>query len=496
MNHARRNLFVASSAGLSAAAAYTLTRPAAAQFQPVVAALDCTRLNVKRGPYYATGNGTTDDTTAIQNAINDAQTQGKVVFFPAGTYAVDGLSVTGAVFLEGVAGKCVLRPFGTPSTLLHVDGATRCSIFGLIFDGRDSNGARIQLGTPSLVRVTQSNHVHLDTCAVRYSYEEGVRWEDNTDGSISRCHFNQNATTAIRSENSLHVRIEGNAIRNGGTVPRVSSGAKEGNGIRIWHDVQEHDGAMVLDNHIWDMFVEDPNSQLGTGCGSSGNGISIYRADNVIASGNRIHDCAYSALRSNRAAGTQFIGNSCRNLGETAIWVEATGSTDVNDGFGAVVSDNIVDTAVRGISLTNFNNDGRLVTCQGNVLRNLGSGAYHPIATGCSSGYCASALKVEAQSVVSGNVIETSTTLGISVGKGSFLSEVIVSNNIIRGLAGAMDYGIAVSDQFTGGASGMVVLGNVISGASLGGLATDTGGCVYTPGLPSHVIAAEHNPSV
>jgi glucan 1,3-beta-glucosidase len=36
----------------------------------------------------ATGNGVTDDTTALQNAINSATSAGKVVFFDAGTYLV------------------------------------------------------------------------------------------------------------------------------------------------------------------------------------------------------------------------------------------------------------------------------------------------------------------------------------------------------------------------------------------------------------------------
>lgn len=43
-------------------------------------------LNVKA--YGAVGNGVTDDTTAIQNAINAARTQAKVLLFPEGTYKV------------------------------------------------------------------------------------------------------------------------------------------------------------------------------------------------------------------------------------------------------------------------------------------------------------------------------------------------------------------------------------------------------------------------
>lgn len=44
--------------------------------------------NVKTAPYFATGDGTTDDGAAIQKALNDAHSQGGVVYFPAGTYLI------------------------------------------------------------------------------------------------------------------------------------------------------------------------------------------------------------------------------------------------------------------------------------------------------------------------------------------------------------------------------------------------------------------------
>ena len=42
--------------------------------------------NVKN--YGAAGDGTTDDTTAIQNAINAMPNTGGVVFLPPGTYKI------------------------------------------------------------------------------------------------------------------------------------------------------------------------------------------------------------------------------------------------------------------------------------------------------------------------------------------------------------------------------------------------------------------------
>ena len=60
-------------------------------------------INVKTAPYNVTGNGTTDDTAAIQAAINAANvsTTKKVVYLPAGLYLVSTLYIPSAVSLIG-----------------------------------------------------------------------------------------------------------------------------------------------------------------------------------------------------------------------------------------------------------------------------------------------------------------------------------------------------------------------------------------------------------
>lgn len=53
--------------------------------------------------YGAVGNGVADDTTAIQAAINSAQSRGGIVFFPAGSYKITStLNITNGVKLRGV----------------------------------------------------------------------------------------------------------------------------------------------------------------------------------------------------------------------------------------------------------------------------------------------------------------------------------------------------------------------------------------------------------
>lgn len=77
--------------------------------------LDSMVINVKHPTYGATGNGTTDDTTAIQNAINAAAstagvfTGGKTVLIPAGVYLVTSIILKHLVTLQGTGRGTILK---------------------------------------------------------------------------------------------------------------------------------------------------------------------------------------------------------------------------------------------------------------------------------------------------------------------------------------------------------------------------------------------------
>ena len=90
----------------------------------------------------------------------------------------------------------------------------------------------------------------------------------------------------------------------------------------------------------------------------------MFRAGNVIVRGNRIRNCAFSAVRGNAASGLHVEGNSIADTREVAIYAEF--------GFeGALIAGNTIDGAAIGVSVTNFNEGGRLAVVQGNIIRNL-----------------------------------------------------------------------------------------------------------------------------
>jgi hypothetical protein len=68
-------------------------------------------INVKSAPYSATGNGSTNDTAAVQAAIDAAEAAGGgIVYFPLGTYLCNGLTIAGNnITLLGQGWGSVLR---------------------------------------------------------------------------------------------------------------------------------------------------------------------------------------------------------------------------------------------------------------------------------------------------------------------------------------------------------------------------------------------------
>ena len=89
---------------------------------------DCGYVNVRSYPYNATGDGITDDTHSIQQALNDVgNLGGGIVFVPEGNYLIaTHLIIPRATVLKGVASH-VQKQWGDPKTKIVV-GTTLLAI--------------------------------------------------------------------------------------------------------------------------------------------------------------------------------------------------------------------------------------------------------------------------------------------------------------------------------------------------------------------------------
>jgi uncharacterized secreted repeat protein (TIGR03808 family) len=142
-----------------------------------------------------------------------------------------------------------------------------------------------------------------------------------------------------------------------------------------------------------------------------------------------------------------MAGNSVSDVREVAFYAEF--------GFeGALIANNTIDGAAIGVSVTNFNEGGRLAVVQGNIIRNLLPRRPPGTDAGDAAGV---GISVEADSTVTGNVVENAPTAGIMVGWGHYLRDIAVTGNVVR----KADIGIAVS--VVPGAGTALIANNVIA---------------------------------
>jgi uncharacterized secreted repeat protein (TIGR03808 family) len=409
----RRHLIGASAAGALAMSAD------AARAAPLTSALgrDATQYGVRPG-------SPDDQTKALQRAIDEAARAQVPLALPPGIYRTGMLRLQNGTQLIGVRGATRLV-FTGGASLLQGEGAGSVQLANITLDG----GGIALAARRGLVHCLGGRDIRITDCEISGSGGNGI-WFEQVSGDVSGNIITNIASTAIVSFDAQGLLVSRNTI----------TGTND-NGIEILRTAVGDDGTLVLDNRI-----EDIKAGPG-GSGQYGNAINAFRAGNVIVRGNRIRNCDYSAVRGNSASNIQITGNSVSNVREVALYSEFAFE-------GAVIANNTVDGAALGVSVCNFNEGGRLAVVQGNIIRNLLP--KRPIGTAPDDD-AGVGIYVEADTSVSGNVIENAPSFGIIAGWGKYLRDVVISGNVIRNSF----VGIGVS--VVSGAGAALVNNNMIS---------------------------------
>jgi len=412
----RRHLIGASAAGV---AGTIIASPETARATQLATMLgrDATQYGVRPG-------NPDDQTRGLQRAIDEAARAAVPLALPPGIYRTGTLRLPNGAQLIGVRGATKLVFNGGGSMLLG-EGAGHVGLSGITLDG-----GNIPLpARHGLVHCLGARDLRITDCEVANSGGNGI-WIEQVSGDISGNIITGIAGTAIVSFNAQGLIVSRNTIAN-----------TNDNGIEILRTAIGDDGTLVADNRI-----EDIKAGPG-GSGQYGNAINAFRAGNVIVRGNRIKNCDYSAVRGNSASNIQIVNNSVTDVREVALYSEFSFE-------GAVISGNTVDGAAFGVSVCNFNEGGRIAVVQGNIIRNLIP--KRPIGTAPDDD-AGIGIYVEADSSVTGNVIENAPSFGIVAGWGKYLRDVAISGNVIRKAFA----GIGVS--VTTGAGTALVNNNMIS---------------------------------
>ena len=414
----RRNFIAASATGAATAAAIVPAQAATPNAARSTAfGIDASDLGLKP-------DAPNEQTMLLQRAIDRAASERTTLILPPGTYRCGELRLPSNAKLQGTRGTTRIELARNASLFLS-NRANNIDLTGLVLDG----GKRLPPEGRALVHLIQGTGIRITDCEINNAGRNGITLE-SIGGNVRGCTIQDVGDGALFAINSQGLIISGNVVRRSGN-----------NGIQVWRSSPGDDGTQVIDNR-----VEDTRADAG-GDGPYGNAISIFRAGNVMVHGNRIDKAAFSAIRGNSASNIQISGNTCTRLGEVAIYSEFSFE-------GAVIANNTVDGAAAGISVTNFDVGGRLATVTGNLLRNLG-----PDKPGSGLG-----IAIAADSIVSGNVIETAPTIGILVGYGPYLRDVIINNNVVR------KPGIGIAVSVVQGAGTALITDNLIAEASIGAI--------------------------
>jgi uncharacterized secreted repeat protein (TIGR03808 family) len=419
---------------LLAAAGASLVVPATAAPQWTKVATydpDLMRGAMSPGDFGVSPGAVDDQSRAFARMLARAAEDDVPVFLPPGTYEVSNIVLPSRVRLSGVPGATRILYRGDGHLLLAED-ARHVELVGLTIDG---DNRWIADHAEALCVFRRVDHLVVDNCRIVGSAANGLTLE-KVSGRIERTIVSGAASIGLYSVEAGRLAITGNAVTDCGD-----------GGILVHRWRRGEDFTTVSGNR-----VERIAARSG-GTGQYGNGINAFRADNVQISSNTIVDCAFSSIRANSAGNIRISGNTCMRSGETGIYSEFAFE-------GAVIDGNVVDGAANGISIVNFDQGGRLAVCSGNLVRNLSrTGPYPADAPGFGVG-----ITVEADTSLTGNVVENAPLYGIKVGWGPYMRNVAVTGNIVR-QAGT---GIAVT--VVEGAGAAVISDNLMDACPGGGV--------------------------
>ncbi len=361
-----------------------------------------------------------DQTGALQAAIDVASQSGGVVQLGAGTYHVNALTIRNNVTIQGVPGATTLRSAG--GHMVRISGAKHVVLQGLELSIKGISG--------NTVAADNVKRLIVQDCAFTGG-EAGVRMTA-CGGRITGNDFAFHKQVAVQSVDSTGLEISSNTVSDIGN-----------NGIQVWREQKGESPTIVSDNFVSRIAAEDG------GDGPNGNGINIYAAHGVIVANNRVSDCAFTAIRNASSDACIITGNNIARCNEVAMYVEF----EFN---GAVVANNIIDTASHGIAITNFLQGGRLAQCSGNVVRNIRGVDAHgrPLGGGIAA---------EADTVIANNVIDNAAVYGISMGWGKYAQNLSATGNIVKDCG----HGIRFSAV---GPGPYIIANNIITGAKGGAI--------------------------
>lgn len=341
------------------------------------------KLQVNAETFGAKGDGVTDDSQAIKDALTYCSTNNYNLVLRKGTFLINSyLTGKNNVKLIGYEGATLKLNNGTK--ILDATGVSNFMVEGIIFDG-DNRGT-----TEELVGIFTCTNFIMRNCTIKNALNRNGLVIYNSDAEIR----NNTITGIVGSEGikldtNLACVVEGNKINN---CKLAGIYAQRGSKTIVNHLISRNRITNITDT---------------SGTGDKGNGIVLYNVGGCTISDNFISDTAWSGIRVNSSDDNIITANRVLRSNDWGIYVE------FNSVNNLVMSNSVVDSK-SGITTTNADVGAKMNSVIGNHLRNITTYA----------------IDVELNCVVSNNQID-GALFGIRLGYGAYGRKVICTNNVI-----------------------------------------------------------------
>lgn len=330
-------------------------------------------INVKA--YGAVGNGTTDDSAAVQAAFN-AAVYGSVILFPA-TSASYVINTPITVPISNITivgyGATLSNTSDTQYRKFTISGSKSfIKIEGLVFNGGYSGMAtNYSNGT---ISITNSSQISIDNCYFLNTNAPGITVVGNSiDISVTNCKFFQTfsgiSTGPSGGNNPYNINISNNFFRNSlgsysaaysGAVIMVNSAPMSiGAGVTITNNEIRSFG-----KHGVNLNTALHNSVIANNyISGAGVGIELLSSTGVVITGNTIRDAVNEGILVQLASDNVNVsGNVVNTTDSNSNGIKFNGITR------GTISDNNVQSNGDGLVII----DSPSATITGNTFRSTG----------------------------------------------------------------------------------------------------------------------------
>ncbi len=287
-------------------------------------------------------NSSIDCTTAMQNCINDARSQGKSVWIPSGTFYLNsatklnpsGVTVEGAGPWYSVLYTNPTLPAPGSSGFATNDSSTTCTVRNLRIDGNGRSSASGD-GNGSAFNMKGSNWL-IDNVWVQHHL--GV-WGAGTNGTVQNCRITNSWGDGIN-------------LNNGNTGQTGNQLAARNNFIR-----GSGDDAIAINSDSTSMQMDSPTVINNTTVAPWwANGLGVYGGANVTVQNNLITDSVKShglyvgvfgdggaALQGGAIEGNTILRGGSLGYGNQTAALQVGTNNETNSISNVVVDSTIVD---------------------------------------------------------------------------------------------------------------------------------------------------------